>query len=76
MSIRGTEVLEEALSLPPAERAEIADRLISSLDSQARKRVDELWAREAEDRLDALDKGEIETVPAKQVFDQIRPETK
>lgn len=32
MSSRGTQVLKEALSLPPAERAEIAERLLSSLD--------------------------------------------
>jgi len=76
MSDRGLEVLEEALSLPPAERAEIAERLLSSLDAPARQRVDELWADEAEERLDAFAKGEIEVVPAKQVFDQVSRKTK
>jgi len=76
MSERGSEILKEALSLPPGERAEMADRLLSSLDTPDRRRVDELWASEAEDRLSAYERGEIKTVPAKQVFDQIGPKTK
>lgn len=72
MSKRGTEVLEEALSLPPVERAELAERLLTSLDASHDRRVDELWAQEAEDRLDAFERGEIKAVPAKEVFDTIR----
>ncbi|MGA3325618.1 MAG: addiction module protein [Terriglobia bacterium] len=71
MSKRGTEVLEEALSLPPDERAELAERLLTSLDASHDRRVDELWAQEAEDRLDAFERGEIEAVPAREVFDTI-----
>lgn len=39
MSSRGTQVLKEALSLPPAEGAEIAERLLSSLDQLSRERI-------------------------------------
>jgi len=72
MSKRGTEVLEEALSLPPAERAELADRLLTSLDAAPDDRIDKLWAQEAEDRLDAFERGEIKAVSAKEVFDTTR----
>lgn len=68
MSDRGTEILIDALSLPPGERAEIAERLISSLDTPDRQGVDALWATEAEDRPDAYERGEIKTIPAKQVL--------
>ncbi len=68
MSKKGTEVLEEALSLPPAERAEVIDRLLASLDSSPERRIDELWGREAEERLDAYERGEIKTVSAREVF--------
>ncbi|MEW6381256.1 MAG: addiction module protein [bacterium] len=68
---RGAQVLEEALSLPPGERAELIDKLLSSLDSPSRQRIDELWAQEAEDRLDAFERGEIETVSSQEVFDEI-----
>jgi putative addiction module component (TIGR02574 family) len=71
MSKRATQVLEEALSLPPGERAELIDRLLSSLDSPSRQRIDELWAQEAEDRLDAFERGEIKAISAKDVFDEI-----
>ncbi len=67
---RGAEVLKEALSLPPSERAEIAERLLSSLDPPTQERLDQLWAAEAEDRVDAFDRGEIEAFPAEQVFEQ------
>ena len=62
MSKRGAEVLEEALSLPPGERAELADRLLTSLDSSPGGRIDALWAAEAEDRLEAFERGEIKAV--------------
>ena len=70
MSTRGTQVLKEALSLPPAERAEIAERLLSSLDPPSQEAMDLLWGKEAEERLDAFDRGEIKAVSAKQVFEQ------
>jgi len=69
MSKRGTEVLEEALSLPPAERAELADRLLTSLDAAPDTRIDKMWAQEAEDRLDAFERAEIKAVSAKEAFD-------
>jgi putative addiction module component (TIGR02574 family) len=76
MSDRGTQLLKEALSLPPGERAEIAERLLSSLDSPERRRIDALWTTEAEDRLDAYEQGEIKAIPAERVFDRMGPKTK
>jgi putative addiction module component (TIGR02574 family) len=71
MSSRGTQVLKEALSLPAAERAEIAERLLSSLDPPSQVGIDALWGKEAEERLDAFDRGEIKAIPAKEVFEQV-----
>lgn len=71
MSSRGTQVLKEALSLPPAERAEIAERLLSSLDPPSQEGIDALWGKEAEERLDAFDRGEIKAIPAKEVFERV-----
>jgi len=71
MSAKGMEVLKEALSLPPAERAEIAESLLSSLDPPTQEGTDALWGKEAEDRLDAFERGEIKAIPAKQVFDRV-----
>jgi hypothetical protein len=69
MSKRGAQVLEEASSLPPAERAEPADRLLSSLEASPVDRIDALWAAEAEDRIEAFERGEIKTDSANEAFD-------
>ena len=70
MSKKGVQLLEEALSLPHEERAELADRLLTSLDSPPDRRIDALWAQEAEDRLDAYERGEIKALSAREAFDQ------
>jgi len=76
VTARSTELLQEALALSPDERAEIAERLLSSLDTPTDRRIEELWANEAEDRLDAFDRGDLKAFPAKEVFDQIGSKTK
>jgi putative addiction module component (TIGR02574 family) len=66
------QVLKDALSLSPAERAALVELLLASLDPPARGTVDSLWAAEAEDRIDAYERGEIPTIAAKAVFDAVR----
>ena len=71
MTDRGAKLLNEALELPPTERAELAEQLLSSLETTSDKRIDELWALEAEQRIDAYQRGEFRSTPARQVFDEI-----
>lgn len=71
MSSRSKEVLADALNLPPVERAELVEEILSSFDFPARREIDALWAREAEDRLDAYERGELKARPAAEVFDKI-----
>jgi hypothetical protein len=40
------------------------------------KRIDQLWADEAEDRLNAYENGEIKAVPASEVFKKINSKRK
>jgi putative addiction module component (TIGR02574 family) len=54
-------VLSVALVLGEHERAEIAARLLESLDEDDREGVDEAWAQELERRCAALDSGEAVT---------------
>lgn len=70
MSTRATELLQEILSMPPDERAELADDILASLDPPAPGLM-KLWAAEAEDRVAAFERGEIEAVSADSVFDEI-----
>ncbi len=71
MSDRGARILQDALSLPPTERVALVERLLASLDSPVREHIDALWGQEAEDRLEAFERGEIPTIAAKDVFDEI-----
>jgi len=64
MSGNGKRMLESALALPPVERVELVEEMLSSLDFPARADVDALWAREAEDRIAAYEKGELIARPA------------
>jgi len=49
---------EEARTLAPLERAELVERILASLDA-IDPRTDALWVAEAEDRLDAYQRGDI-----------------
>jgi putative addiction module component (TIGR02574 family) len=65
------QVLTQALELPPVERAELVEQLLASFEFPLRSTIDSLWAKEAEDRIDAYDRGEIKAIPAKEVFAKI-----
>ncbi len=63
-------ILQEALTLPPTERALLVDQLVASLD-KADSELDKLWIKEAENRLKAYDSGKLESVPAEVVFQEL-----
>ena len=52
-------LFNEALALPPVERAALIGELLASFDGKTRVAVDALWAAESEARLDAYDRGEV-----------------
>jgi len=65
------QVLKEALALKPSQKAELIDKLLSSLD-EPDKEIDELWASEAESRIDAYERGEIKVVSLEKVLDKYK----
>jgi putative addiction module component (TIGR02574 family) len=71
MTPQSQEILRNALDLPPIDRAELVEQILASFEFPARRDVDAAWAREAEDRIDAYDRGEIGTSPASDVFRDI-----
>ena len=71
MSKPGEQVLAEALKLSPVERAELVENLLSSFEFHSRETIDALWGQEAENRIDAFERGEIYAMPAKEVFAEI-----
>jgi putative addiction module component (TIGR02574 family) len=71
MPKRAENILAEALELPPIERAELVENILSSFEFKSRKDIDALWAQEAEDRIDAFDRGEMAAIPVEDVFAEI-----
>jgi putative addiction module component (TIGR02574 family) len=71
MSDDGRRILSDALELPPVERAELVEEIMSSFDFPARAEVDALWAREAEDRIDAYEKGKLKARSAGEIIESI-----
>ena len=54
-------LLADVLELPPQERADIAARILESLEEVPDTDVDEAWAAELERRAQAVDSGEVVT---------------
>ena len=60
-------ILQEALQLPARKRAELAQELLSSLETLSEKEVDELWLAEAARRAEDIDRGTARRIPAEEV---------
>ena len=70
------DIAAEALELPLTARAELASQLLDSLDDLSEEENDQLWAQEAERRYAEYKAGNIESVPADEVFARLRARRK
>lgn len=66
------EIENEVLSLPPQERAIIAEHIIRSLDDEEDPEVERLWIAEAERRYKEYKEGKVKARPAALVFKEAR----
>ena len=69
------ELLSRSLSLPVAERADLARQLLASLEP-AEVDADEAWAVEIEKRMGAMDRGESVPVDAESAIERVRQSVK
>lgn len=70
---RRTQQLEsDLLELPAEERARLATKLITSLETEADADAERVWLVEAERRLDELESGGVHGIPADTVFEKAR----
>jgi putative addiction module component (TIGR02574 family) len=65
------ELNKELLSLPRKERADLALRLIRSLEDGIEQDVDAYWREELVRRSRQIESGEAETIPAEEVMKKI-----
>ncbi len=66
----------EALKLPPAERAQIIDALWSSLDPAEQDAIDRAWLLESQDRLAAFRAGQLPAINGEEALRAIEDELK
>jgi len=72
MSTEGSRILNEVFALLVHERAKLVERILDSLGEASDKERLERWAAETESRIDAIDRGELETVPREEVLARLR----
>ena len=67
----------EALKLPPLERAQIIDALWNSLDPADQDAIDKAWLLESQDRLAAFRAGQLTAINGEEALraieDQLKP---
>lgn len=71
MTSETKQLLKEALKLPAIDRANLADQLLTSLD-QPDERIDSLWLKEVEERINAYRDGKITAIPIEEVLEKYK----
>jgi putative addiction module component (TIGR02574 family) len=64
-------VFHAALTLPPENRAELAEKLLKSLEDPEREAIDQAWAEEAERRLEVFLEGNQKAIPGEEVLKKL-----
>lgn len=71
MTETALQVLRDALSLSPIERAELIDSLLHSFDPMPDQQHRDAWKEEAESRIDAFEAGRLSDDSAEAMFERI-----
>ncbi len=65
-------LIDEVVSLPADDRAELIDILLKSLNPSVDRKIEKIWAEEAENRAISIKENTVQTIPADNVFNNIR----
>jgi putative addiction module component (TIGR02574 family) len=66
------QIASEAMQLPVSSRAELAEKLVESLDFSEDDDIRRAWVAEAILRRDDVRSGRVQTIPGEQVLDEVR----
>ena len=69
--LKTSKLISEIESLPIDQKTQIVDIILNSLNP-GRKEIDELWAREAERRVEEIKSGKVKTIPGEQVLKEVQ----
>ena len=67
-----TSIQEELVRLSSPERAMLIDFLWESLDEERITEIETKWAAESEERIDAVDRGELQTIDGPSALRELR----
>ena len=67
-----TSIQEKIADLSSAERAMLIDILWESLDEQRVKEIETKWAAQSEERIDAVDEGQLSTIDGPSALRELR----
>jgi putative addiction module component (TIGR02574 family) len=69
-------IRQSALELPMQDRAALIDQLWDSIDSEIDRtslaRIEKQWAVESEERIDAVERGELKTLDGPKTIGELR----
>lgn len=71
-----TSIQKEIVHLSSAEPAKLIDILWDSLDEERIKKIETKWAVESEERIDAVDRGALETIDGPSALRDLRSSLK
>lgn len=63
MENNAQQIFKDTLAMPPMQKASLIEKLFHSFDQKQHDNIDQLWAEEAESRLDGFEAGEITAKP-------------
>ncbi|AOY79105.1 addiction module protein [Moorena producens JHB] len=66
------QVIKEALSLPSAWRALLAQKLVESLEFDVDEKLQTLWVSEAKKRRDEIRSGMVQPIPGEEGLARVR----
>ncbi len=66
------QVMKEALSLPSASRALLAEKLVESLEFDVDDTLQKLWVTEAKKRRDEVRSGAVQPIPGEEALARVR----
>lgn len=72
MSLTVEQLANEAMQLPPASRAELAEKLVESLDFAESDKIQKQWIEEAIRRRDEIRSGRVKPIPGEEVLAEVR----
>ena len=64
------DLLKKAMSLPPEDRAALANSLLESLD-ETEEDAEDAWDDEIKRRVDDIRSGRVKTIPGEQVLERL-----